>query len=51
LQELLKQLSLLKRQGLISTWYDRQVLPGASRAEEIEQHLEQASITLLLMSA
>jgi len=43
-------LSLLKRQSLISTWYDRQIVPGTDWAETISTHLEQASIILLLVS-
>lgn len=46
----MKHLGLLKWQGLISPWYNRQILPGANRAEEIDQHIEQASIILLLVS-
>ena len=43
-------LSLLRRQGLISEWYDRKILPGARWAQEIDEHLERASIILLLVS-
>jgi tetratricopeptide (TPR) repeat protein len=50
LRVLEKHLSLLKRQELISTWYDRQIAPGSGWSEEINQHLEQASIILLLVS-
>src|SRR5947209_13734895 len=51
LQKLETHLSLLKRQGLISTWYDRQIVPGTNWAKVIDQRLEQASIILLLVSA
>ena len=51
LRELEAHLSPLKRLGLVSTWYDRQILPGNNWAEEIDEHLEQASIILLLISA
>src|SRR5712692_10547376 len=44
-------LSLLKRQSLISTWYDRQIVPGTDWAESKSTHMEQASIILLLVSA
>src|SRR5947209_7093010 len=44
-------LSLLRRQGLISTWHDRHILPGADWAQAIDTHLEQASVILLLISA
>jgi tetratricopeptide (TPR) repeat protein len=51
LHELETHLSLLKRQGLISTWYNRQIAPGTNWTREIEQQLEQAAIILLLVSA
>ncbi len=50
-QECKKHLSLLQRQGFISTWYDRQITAGADWAEEIDHHLERASIILLLITA
>jgi TIR domain/AAA domain len=54
-EELLRQLeahlSMLKREGLIATWCDRQIMPGADWAGVIDQHLEQASLILLLVSA
>jgi hypothetical protein len=51
LHELETHLSLLKRQGLISTWYNRQIAPSTDRTREIEQQIEQAAIILLLVSA
>src|SRR5437879_11222322 len=51
LKELLKHLSLLKQQGLISSWYDRQIVPGTNWADTIDDRLEQASIILLLVSS
>lgn len=50
-QQLETHLSLLQRQGLIASWHDRQILAGDERAQEINQHLEGASIILLLISA
>src|SRR2546428_6575835 len=50
-QKLETHLSLLRRQGLISEWHDRKILPGAEWAGEIDEHLERASIILLLISA
>src|ERR1019366_8387458 len=44
-------LSTLKRQGVISTWYDREIVPGTNRADVIDQRLEQASVILLFVSA
>ncbi len=49
--ELAKQLSLLKREGLITEWYDRQISPGREWASEINTHLNTAQIILLLVSA
>jgi len=51
LRELEAHLSPLKRLGLVSTWYDRQILPSTNWSEEIDEHLEQASIILLLVSS
>lgn len=48
--ELEKHLSLLRRQGLITEWHDRQILAGEEWARDIDQHLETASIILLLIS-
>jgi hypothetical protein len=51
LRKLETHLSLLKRQGLISFWHDRQILPGIDWVKTIDQHLETASVILLLVSA
>ncbi len=48
--QLEKHLRQLQRQGLISAWHDRQILPGGMWADEIDAHLETASIILLLVS-
>src|SRR5713101_3195287 len=50
LRKLETHLSSLKRQGLISTWYDRQIFPGTNWAKVIDERLELASIILLLVS-
>jgi tetratricopeptide (TPR) repeat protein len=44
-------LSLLQRQGLVTAWHDRHILPGADWAQAIDEHLERASVILLLISA
>src|SRR5450755_1815687 len=49
--ELEKHLSLLQRQGLVSTWQDRQITAGTDWAQEIDEHLNRASIILLLVSS
>jgi len=48
--ELEKHLSLLRREGLISEWHDRQILAGEEWARDIDRHLETASMILLLIS-
>ena len=50
-KQLEKHLSLLQRQGLVSTWQDRQIRAGTDWAQEIDEHLKSASIILLLISA
>src|SRR5262249_53954544 len=49
-QRLEAHLSLLRRQGWIADWHDRQILAGDEWAQAIDQHLEAASIILLLIS-
>ena len=49
--ELETHLKLLQRQGIISTWHDRKILPGNEWDLEIDNRLERASIVLLLISA
>lgn len=51
LNKLEAHLSGLKREGLISTWCDRQIMPGSHWAGVVDQHLEQASLILLLVSS
>src|ERR1700730_7196255 len=48
--ELESQLSNLKRQGLITSWHDRNISAGTDWAGEIDAHLNRASIILLLIS-
>ncbi|TMC21025.1 MAG: toll/interleukin-1 receptor domain-containing protein [Chloroflexi bacterium] len=49
--ELEKHLSLLHRQGLISSWHHRQIVAGTERLKEVDKYLETASIILLLISS
>lgn len=51
MQELVKHLSLLKRQGVIRNWHDRQILPGTEWQGQLDSHLETAQIILLLISS
>ena len=49
--QLEKHLSLLRQQRLISSWHDREIIPGAEWTKEANAHLEAASIILLLVSS
>lgn len=46
-----KHLSLLRYQSMISSWYDRMIQPGEEWRGSIDEHLERASIILLLVSS
>jgi hypothetical protein len=50
-EKLVKQLSTLKRQGAIEGWHDRDITAGSEWSGQIDEHLEQAGIILLLISA
>lgn len=48
--ELETHLSMLQREGLVSTWHDRKILPGDQFGKEIDENLESSDIILLLVS-
>jgi tetratricopeptide (TPR) repeat protein len=48
--ELEIHLSLLRRQYRLSSWHDREILPGERWEEAIDQHISTADIVLLLIS-
>jgi hypothetical protein len=50
LKELLVHLGVLKRQGFFDVWYDREISAGTERMREIDKHLDNAQIILLLIS-
>jgi len=50
-QELDAHLKILERQGYISAWHDRKIVPGAEWDNEISAYLEKADLILLLVSA
>jgi len=50
-KELEKHLSLLRNQGFIAQWYDRDISAGTEWASQINNHLNTAHIILLLISA
>ncbi len=49
-QQLEKHLRMLQREGLISLWHHRKILPGFPHADTVEHHLESASLIILLIS-
>jgi hypothetical protein len=49
--QLEKQLSLLKRQGIIEVWHDRRIGAGREFGKEIDWHVETDDIILLLVSS
>ncbi|MEH2080846.1 MAG: TIR domain-containing protein [Nostoc sp.] len=49
--ELTKHLTMLERQGIISTWHDRKIPPGREWDGEINENLNTADIILLLVSS
>ncbi len=50
-QELEKYLSNLKRQNVITSWYDGAISPGTEWEPQIIEHLNTDQIILLLISA
>lgn len=48
--QLEKQLSMLKRQGVIETWHDRRIGAGQEIDRTIDSHIEADDIILLLVS-
>jgi tetratricopeptide (TPR) repeat protein len=49
--ELEKSLTMLKRDGIITGWYDRKIGGGEEWAGAIDEHINSARIILLLISA
>lgn len=49
--DLTTHISLMLRQGLITSWNDRNISAGDEWAREIDEHLDTANIILLLISA
>src|SRR5215831_602640 len=50
-KQLETHLSLMHKQGIIAEWYDRKIVPGSDWSQEIDAHLNSASIILLLVSS
>src|SRR5260221_1257155 len=51
LNELEKHLSLLRHEGLITTWHKRQIIAGTDWTKAFDRHLNTASVSLLLISS
>ncbi len=49
--ELATHLAILKRQGIIAAWHDREITAGSDWADAIDEHLNSAGVILLLVSA
>jgi internalin A len=49
--ELDTHLKLFQREGLIQGWHDRRILPSQEWKKELDEHLQDAEILLLLVSA
>ncbi len=49
--QLANHLAILQREGVITTWHDRRIVPGDEWSDEISEHLHSADIILLLISA
>src|SRR5262249_39785551 len=48
--ELVKHLGILKRQGVIRSWCDREITAGSEWKGQIDRHLDTAGVILLLVS-
>ena len=49
--DLEEHLALMKRQGIVATWHDRRITPGAEWSDEIDSRLELSRLILLLVSS
>jgi hypothetical protein len=49
--ELERHLAILKRSGVIQSWYDRNIEAGTDWSKEIDDQINQADVILLLISA
>lgn len=49
-EELEKQLQPLRNLGLIAIWDDREISPGREWEQEIDRHLDDSHVILLLIS-
>lgn len=47
----MQHLALLRREGLIDMWHDREIRPGEPLADTIDENLNRADVVLLLVSS
>ena len=50
-EELEKHLGVLRRTGVVTTWYDREIKPGGQWQKEIDARLASAQVIVLMVSA
>lgn len=50
-EKLETHLSILRRQNLLAEWHDRKIVPGMDWETQIDQHLNNSQIIILLVSA
>ncbi len=50
-EDLKRHLTNLERNGVISNWYDRHISAGKDWGKEVDHHLGEADLILLLVSA
>ena len=50
-KQLGKHLKMMERDGLVKPWHDRLITAGSSVDDEIDSHLQEADIVLLLISS
>lgn len=48
---LIEHLTTLRRNGIISEWHDRKIVPGENWKNQISENLEQAELILFLVSS
>ena len=51
LDRLHKHLAMLQREGVVSAWFDRAILPGADLNKEIKDQLDSSAVFVALVSA
>jgi hypothetical protein len=50
-RQLEKQLAVLRRMGVVTTWHDRRIEPGSPWQQQIDAHLAAARVIVLMISS